>query len=219
MDPINRNYIAFFDLDRTALSINSGPFLVREAFKGGLMSSRDVLKAIYLSWLYKLNLRETTLIISGMGKWLKGKSVEEFNRLAEQVVNKHIIIAIRPEIVSEISFHRGQNAEIVILSSVMKEICRLIGSHLGVDNCICTTMEVADGVYTGFPEKKYCFDEEKRVRLVEYCEKKKYKLSEAWYYGDSISDLPALEVVGHPVCVSPDKKLSTIARERGWRVF
>jgi putative phosphoserine phosphatase/1-acylglycerol-3-phosphate O-acyltransferase len=219
MDPKTWNYIAFFDLDKTALSINSGPFLVREAFKGGFMSAGDLLKAIYLSWLYKLNLRETTLILSGMGKWLKGKTAEEFNILAEHVVSKHIIIAIRPEIVSEISFHRKHNAEIVILSSGMKEICRLIGSHLGVDNCICTTMEMADGVYTGFPENKYCFDDEKRVRLIEYCEVSNYKLSEAWYYGDSISDLAALEVVGHPVCVSPDKKLAIIARERGWRVF
>jgi len=212
-------YIAFFDLDKTALSINSGPFLVREAYKEGLMTAGDVLKAIYLSWLYKLNLRETTLIIAGMGKWLKGKTVEELNSLAEHVVNKHIVIAIRPEIISEIRFHREQNAEIVILSSVMMEICRLIGAHLGVDNCICTTMEVSGGVYTGSPEKKYCFDDEKRVQLLEYCEERNYKLSEAWYYGDSISDLPALDVVGHPVCVSPDKKLARIAREKGWRVF
>jgi phosphoserine phosphatase len=46
-----------------------------------------------------------------------------------------------------------------------------------------------------------------------------YSLSEAYYYGDSISDLSALEVVGHPVCVQPDRKLSRIAHKNGWRII
>jgi HAD superfamily hydrolase (TIGR01490 family) len=214
-----KSYIAFFDLDRTILSINSGSVLVREAYKSGLMSITDLLNAIYLSWLYKFRLRETTLIISGMGKWLKGLTADEVNSLAKHVVNKHLVNAIRPEIYSEIKFHKEHNAEIVILSSVMIEICRLIGSHLEADNFICTTMEILDGFYTGHPEKNFCFDDEKRVRLMEYCEFRNYNPGESYYYGDSISDLPALEAVGHQVCVEPDRKLASIARERDWRVI
>lgn len=213
-----KSYIAFFDLDRTILSINSGSVVVREAYKSGLMSTADLLNAIYLSSLYKFHLKDTAHIISGMGKWLKGLRVDEVNVLSEYIVNKYLVDAIRPEIYSEIKFHREHNAEIVILSSVMIEICRLLGSHLGVDNFICTVMEVVDGVLTGLPEKNFCFEDEKRVRLKEYCEIWHYNLSEAFYYGDSISDLPALEVVGHPVCVAPDRKLSGIANKRDWRI-
>jgi HAD superfamily hydrolase (TIGR01490 family) len=168
--------------------------------------------------LYKFNLRDTALIISGMGKWLKGLTVTEVTELSERVVNKHLIDSIRPEIYSEIKFHREQNAEIVILSSAITEICRPIGFHLGADNFICTVMAVVNGVLTGLPEKNYCFEDEKRLRLKEYCEVRNYNLSEAFYYGDSISDLPALEVVGHPVCVTPDRKLELIANKREWRV-
>ena len=214
-----KSYAAFFDLDKTILSINSGHVLVREAYKSGLMGSADLLNAIYLSLLYKFRLRDTASIISGMGKWLKGLTVAEVTELAEHVVNKYLIDKIRSEIISEINFHREHNSEIVILSSVMIEICRFIGTHLGIDNYICTEMEVADGVLTGYPEKKFCFDDEKRVRLIEYCERKNYNLDEAFYYGDSISDFPALSVVGHPVCVAPERKLSRIAREKEWRVI
>lgn len=216
---ISKSYIAFFDLDKTILCINSGPVLVREAYRSGLMSTADLLHAIYLSWLYKFNLKDTAMIISGMGKWLKGLTVAEVIELSEHVVNKYLVDSIRPEIISEIKFHREHNAEIVILSSVMIEICRPLGSHLGADNFICTEMQVADGVLTGLPEKNFCFNDEKRVRLKEYCEVRNYNLSEAFYYGDSISDFPALEVVGHPVCVAPDRKLSGIAHERGWKVI
>jgi len=219
MDRKTKRYPAFFDLDKTLLSINSGTVLVREAYKAGLMSTSDLLNAIYLSWLYKFHLRKTALIVSGMGRWLKGMTADKMDALAEQVVNKHLLDAIRPEIYSEIEFHKENNAEIVILSSVMIQICRLLGSRIGADNIICTVMEIDGGVFTGSAENEFCLEDEKRVRLIKYCEESNFNLSEAFYYGDSISDLPALEVVGHPVCVQPDRKLSRIAREKGWRIL
>jgi len=217
MVPQTKRYVAFFDIDNTILSINSGSALVREAYKIGLMSTSDLLNAIYLSWLYKFHLRDTDLIVSGMGRWLKGHTVDEVNLLSEHVVNKHLVNAIRPEIYSEIKFHKENNAEVVILSSVIIQICRQLGSYIGVDNIICTVMEVADGVFTGSPENNFCIGDEKRLRLMQYCEMRNYFLSEAFYYGDSISDLTALKAVGNPVCVQPDRKLSRIAHEKGWR--
>jgi len=80
-------------------------------------------------------------------------------------------------------------------------------------------MEVADGVFTGSPENNFCIGDEKRLRLMQYCEMRNYFLSEAFYYGDSISDLTALKAVGNPVCVQPDRKLSRIVHEKGWRIL
>ena len=219
MEPGAKSYAAFFDLDKTVLSINSGPALVHEAYKRGLMSTSDLLNAIYLSFLYKFNLRDPSLIVSGMGKWLKGITVDEADALAEHVVNNYLVDAIRPEIYSEIKLHKGNNAEIVILSSAIIQLCKPLGSVIGADNVICTVMEVMDGIFTGAAENNFCFGDEKRVRLFKYCEMKNYSLSKAFYYGDSISDLSALEVVGHPVCVQPDRKLTRISHKHGWRIL
>ncbi|MGB8357639.1 MAG: haloacid dehalogenase-like hydrolase, partial [Bacteroidales bacterium] len=87
------------------------------------------------------------------------------------------------------------------------------------DNILCTVMEVTDGVFKGSAENKFCLEDEKRIRLLQYCELRNYSLDEAFYYGDSISDLSALEVVGNPVCVEPDRKLFRIANEKGWRII
>ncbi|MGB9880172.1 MAG: HAD family hydrolase, partial [Anaerolineae bacterium] len=35
---------------------------------------------------------------------------------------------------------------------------------------------------------------------------------------DSHSDLPLLELVGHPVAVNPDPRLKRVAQKRGWPV-
>lgn len=219
MEPQAKRYVAFFDLDKTLLRINSGSVLVREAYRRGLMSTSGLVNAIYLSFLYKFHLRDTSLIVAGMGRWLKGVTVEDLNVLSEQVAKSHLIDAIRPEILSEIKFHRQNSAEIVILSSAIIQICKPLGSYVGADNILCTVMEATDGVFKGSAENKFCLEDEKRIRLLQYCELRNYSLDEAFYYGDSISDLSALEVVGNPVCVEPDRKLFRIANEKGWRII
>ncbi|HYA52228.1 MAG TPA: HAD-IB family hydrolase, partial [Streptosporangiaceae bacterium] len=38
-------------------------------------------------------------------------------------------------------------------------------------------------------------------------------------YSDSVTDLPMLEIVGHPRAVNPDRALRRIAQQRGWPVL
>lgn len=45
------------------------------------------------------------------------------------------------------------------------------------------------------------------------------ELAESSAYSDSYTDLPMLEVVGHPVAVNPDRVLAKVAREREWEVM
>ena len=45
-----------------------------------------------------------------------------------------------------------------------------------------------------------------------------YDLHQCYAYSDSISDLPMLDSVGHPVAVNPDSRLNQIALERGWPI-
>jgi HAD superfamily hydrolase (TIGR01490 family) len=219
MESSGKSYVAFFDLDKTIIGINSGSLLVWEAYKNGAMSTGNLINAIFQSSLYKFNLRDTNLIILKMGTWLKGLPFKNFDELSVRVVNKYLIGSIRPEMIKEIDLHKEKNAAIVILSSAISTICEPIGRHLGVDDNICTSMEVTGGFLTGAPAGRFCFGDEKRIRLLSYCRINQYNPAEAWYYADSISDLPAFEVVGNPVCVTPDKKLRKTAVERGWRVF
>ncbi|MBN1927538.1 MAG: haloacid dehalogenase-like hydrolase, partial [Prolixibacteraceae bacterium] len=74
------------------------------------------------------------------------------------------------------------------------------------------------GVFTGRPIGKFCFRDEKLIRLTEYCHEKNYALQDVYYYADSIDDAPVFLKIGHPVCVSPDKKLSKLAFRNGWPV-
>jgi HAD superfamily hydrolase (TIGR01490 family) len=213
-----KNYIAFFDLDNTLISSNSGKLLVMEARSRGLMDLHDLIMAIWMSFQYRFNLREPEKIIAGMLQWLNGVPVTGVNLLASEVFLKKMISTITDEARGEIIWHQERNAATVILSSALYPVCQAVADYLAIDDIICTQLETVDGKCTGKPEGKPCFGEEKAIRLMEYCEKNNNKVENAWYYGDSISDLPALQIVGTAVCVNPDRKLFKAAKKQNWRI-
>jgi phosphoserine phosphatase len=77
-------HIAFFDIDKTILKINSGETLVKQAYRRNLINTIGFIKAVYAAIQYKFSLRDTHHIIRKMGSWLNGVSEESekwhFNR-------------------------------------------------------------------------------------------------------------------------------------------
>jgi putative phosphoserine phosphatase/1-acylglycerol-3-phosphate O-acyltransferase len=214
-----KRYIAFFDLDHTIISSNSGRIITKTAHEKGLMSNSDLIRGIWLSFLYRYELRDTVKIIDSMVAWLKGVKVTDFNDLALEVFNTNILNSIRPEIKEEIIYHKNEEANVVILSSALHSICKPVADYLGMDDILCSNLEINNNVFTGFPSGSFCFGKEKVNRLLEYCKYMNINPLDSWYYGDSIADLPVLETVGNPVCVYPDRKLLKVSRERGWKVL
>jgi phosphoserine phosphatase len=88
-----------------------------------------------------------------------------------------------------------------------------------MDGYVCSYLEVSNCTCTGNPSGNLCFGEEKLRMMKEYCIKNTMSLSDSWYYGDSLSDLPALLAAGTPVCVNPDRGLAREARQRNWKVL
>lgn len=214
-----KRYIAFFDLDRTIISLNSGKILTKTAHKKGLMSNSELMRGIWLSFLYRYELRDTVKIIDSMVSWLKGVKETDLDDLALEVFNANILNSIRPVIREEIIYHKNEEATVVILSSALHTICKPVADYLRMDDIICSNLGINNGIFTGFPSGSFCFGKEKVNRLLEYCKFMNINPLDSWYYGDSIDDLPVLETVGNPVCVYPDRKLLKVSRERGWKVL
>ena len=214
----SKNYVAFFDLDGTLTGSISGKELARAAYRKGIMKNSDLVNAVYQSLAYRLRLADPAKLIDKMVSWTRGIDEKTMIDLCNEVSTGVLYPAVYKEAVREIEYHKGKNAIVVILSSALRVVCEEIGKSLGFDDILCSELEVKDGYLTGHPLGHLCFGEEKSARLLEYCKKNNYSTSDAWYYGDSISDLPALSVVGNPVCVNPDKKLKKTANMRGWKI-
>ncbi len=214
----SENYVAFFDLDRTLAGNNSGRELVRMAFRKGVLSYPGLIRAFALSLAHRLNLRNTPETIREMALWTRDHPENQLTDLCREAALSGIIPSVFPDATAEIEFHRKNKAGIVLLSSALAPLCRQVALQLGLDSVICSDLEVSEGRFTGRPNGKFCYGEEKAVKLLNYCEIYSYSPSSAWYYGDSWSDLPVLELVGNPVCVNPDRKLMALATKKGWPV-
>lgn len=214
-----KNYIAFFDLDGTITKAISGKELARSAFKKGIMTRTNYANAIYLSLVYKLRLKDPLKVVDDMVSWVNGISEKTMDDLSFEVFREVLLPSVYPEARSEINSHKENNAKVVILSSSLAQVCQEMSKSLSLDDILCSHLEVINGYLTGLPQGRLCFGEEKAIRLKEYCKINNTKTSDAWYYGDSISDVPALSSVGNPVCVNPDSMLKKAAIKRGWKIL
>lgn len=113
--------------------------------------------------------------------------------------------------------HRDQGDYLLIITATNGFVTRPIAKRLGVDDILATDPEIVDGKYTGFGIGIPCFQAGKVVRLKEWLRERNGNLEDAYFYSDSINDLPLLEQVPNPIVVDGDDRLLAVARERGWQ--
>jgi HAD superfamily hydrolase (TIGR01490 family) len=215
---IKNSYPVFIDVDRTILSINSGTSMIMASTREGILTFNQLLEALFLTILHRSRVITSEKIISRIARFFAGKSESVITDFSDRLFNDSLSFSIRPGALSAIEYHRSRNAELVILSASTNYTCIPLMRELKITNMLCTEMEIENGIFTGKPKSDYCFGLEKLNRAARFCNERGYHLKDAWYYGDSISDLPILEAVGNPRCVVPDKKLKKIAGKRGWDI-
>ena len=95
---------------------------------------------------------------------------------------------------------------------------RPLARHFGVAGVIATRAAVGpDNRYTGELEF-YAYGEQKAEAIRELAARAASNLAGSFAYSDSVTDVPMLEAVGHPVAVNPDRELRHIAEEREWEI-
>ena len=106
----------------------------------------------------------------------------------------------------------------VIVSSSGSEVVGPIGEMVGADRSIATRMVEVEGKYTG-EIAFYAYGPFKAEAVLALAAAEDYDLARSYAYSDSITDLPMLEAVGHPVVVNPDRALRKEAVARGWPIL
>ena len=139
--------------------------------------------------------------------------------MCRDVFNDSLVEIIRPEIMVTLEKHRKQNGAVVLLSSASTPICEPVSKYLGLDDVICTQLGSDHGILNGATKGKLVYGREKKHRLLSYCKEHGYDPKDAYYYGDSYTDHHVMEAVGHPVAVSPDRRLLKIATAKNWSIL
>lgn len=211
--------IAFFDLDRTLLSVNSGSLWVRRELRLGHASRFDALRASI--WLagYHLGVAPMDDIIRTAIGRLAGTPRDALVERTRAFYAEEVRGRWRPSVPAVIAAHRARGEACVILTGSSGYLSELVMAELGLDHSLCNRFEVdAHGLHTGAPTATICYGAGKVVHAEAYVRERGVSLDACAFYTDSYTDLPVLERVGRPVAVHPDPRLARVARKRGWRI-
>jgi len=211
---------AFFDLDKTVIARSSTMAFSRPLHAGGLLSRSAMLRSAYTHFFFHASGADHTQmerLREQVSRMVVGWEVQQVRDIVATTLAELIGPIVYEEATALIAEHQAAGRDVVIVSASGAELVEPIGAMLGADHVIATRMGIAEGRYTGTIDY-YAYGVNKALAVRELAAERGYRLGECYAYSDSITDLPMLEEVGHPVAVNPDKGLRREAQARGWLV-
>ncbi len=209
---------AFFDVDKTILAENSATLYLRALYERGEVDLRTVVVNLAAYVQYKVNLLDIERFTERTVQRFAGRSEEALQKEADEWFGAFALPRVYPEARRLVAAHLERGDVVALVSGATKYVVEPLAEHLGVEHSMHTQMEVRDGAFTGRVVQPVCFGEGKIYWLQQLIEREDIELARSWFYTDSASDLPLLELVGHPVAVNPDPVLYRQARRHRWPV-
>jgi HAD superfamily hydrolase (TIGR01490 family) len=213
---------AFFDLDRTLMEGSSAFQFGRAAYKAGLLSRRQLISDGWANVRFRL--RGSTdenshALRDRISSSLAGTRVRDLERLGPDVLAR-ILPRIYPQVLAVAYEHQDAGRRVYIATAASQELAAILAQVLSLDGGIGSQFSsVKNGVYTGEPSGLFIYGAGKAEAIEQLAAREGIDLSESYAYSDSASDLPMLQLVGHPVAVNPDAELASVARSEGWQIL
>ncbi|WP_235931699.1 MULTISPECIES: HAD family hydrolase [Actinomyces] len=212
---------AYFDLDKTVLSTSTTFALSMPMRRSGLISAPTLARSVVVQLPYLLfgaDGEQGTRLMNQIAALCAGIERAEVERVVAEAMATAIEPAIYTEALDLIEAHRQAGHDVVIVSASTEETVLPIARLVGADRAVASRMEVdAAGRFTGQVERSLMHGAKVPALEADAAEHG-IDLSSSWAYSDSVSDLPMLQAVGHPVVVNPDRDLRRHAAEAGWPV-
>jgi len=213
---------AFFDLDKTVIAKSSTLAFGKPFYKAGFVGRRTLMKMGFGQLFYVLFGADEETLERARDQMLQltaGWHRAEIEQLVEETLEEVADPLVYAEALTVIEEHKREGRKVYLVSASPEQIVRPIGRHIGITNVIATKVK-ADAAGFFLPEmEKYVMGEGKVQAIRELAETHDIDLSESYAYSDSTSDIPMLEMVGHPVAVNPEKELRKVAEEREWPIL
>lgn len=209
--------IAYFDMDYTVLDASSGLLYVNHLRRSGQITRRLIIRVAWWTLLYKLTLIDMTKAMPKMLMYVQGQSVSRTLQDSRQWFDNMVKAHISPRAVEKLRWHQQQGHRAVLISASTQFAVKPVAEYLQVD-FLCTWLLSNGDRLTGAINAPPCYAAGKVFWAREYAAEHDAQLDEAYFYTDSLSDRPLLEVVRYPIAVNPDPRLKRLALKRGWPI-
>lgn len=210
------NTAAFFDLDRTLITVNSGALWVRREYQRGRISHRQMAEAVLVLVGYRLSLLDVEATLRKAIKIYRGVSEELIDRRTHRWYHEEVADKVSAEALAALEHHRQAGHLLVLLTSSSPYVAAAATEHMKLDGWISSHYEIKDGLLTGEPVVPLSYGAGKVPNAEAFALAHDIDLDRSYFYTDSYSDLPMLLRVGEPRVVNPNLRLSLYARLHGW---
>ena len=215
--------LALFDLDHTLIDFDSGHAWTRFLVARGVLPADA--EARYIGFCH--DYVAGTLDIHAMHRAVVGPlGAHAPARL--QAWREDFAAEIAPRLPAAmrelVAAHRDAGHLCAVVTATSRFVAEPFARAFGIGHLVATEPVLdADGRPTGEIDGLPCFREHKVARVAAWLAGRGPRTlrdhERSWFYSDSISDLPLLQAVTHPVAVRPDPKLRAAAEAAGWRVI
>ncbi|MCB9420655.1 MAG: HAD-IB family phosphatase [Ardenticatenaceae bacterium] len=153
--------------------------------------------------------------ILGLLRLFKGLDEAEMAAMAKFVAMQTLWPTRREKVVAELQAHQANGRSVIIVTGLFEPILQILARELGGFDCIGTPLLFENGRFTGKTATPLNIGQHK----VEHLQARLYQGKLAAAYGDTVRDIPMLELAQEPVAVHPDARLRQTALNRGWRIL
>lgn len=124
-----------------------------------------------------------------------------------------------PTVVDRLKQHVHDNDYVMLVSGAFTPLLHAVTEKLPIGTIIGTEIPYTGNTLDLKAKISHIQGPLKTEKIKEALSGQDIDWPNSYAYGDSLSDLPVLELVGHPVAVQPEPSLRNVARERNWEII
>lgn len=212
--------VAFFDLDRTLIDVNSGLLWARHERRNGHISRAQMARALVWTALYHVSVIDMETAVNRALAHYRGVDAGHLDERTRAWFEREVAGRLRPRAAAAMEEHRRRGDALVILTNSSCYEARAAAERWGFDDYLANEFPTdATGRLLGAFAPPLCYGAGKVARAESWVRARGASLEGSYFYSDSYSDVPMLARVGLPRVVSPDPRLRVAARRRGWPIL
>jgi putative phosphoserine phosphatase/1-acylglycerol-3-phosphate O-acyltransferase len=207
---------AFFDFDGTLIDGYSARVFYEDQIRRFELSAGELARSALAG--LEMAVRDTDvskLMKVAVANWA-GHREEEVSELFERLFVTRIAGMVYPEARELVKAHRQKGHTVVLASSATRYQLAPLARDFGVDNVLCSEVEIVKGFFSGFLDGDVLWGLAKARAVKEFASENGVDLERSFAYANGDEDVAFLETVGNPRPLNPQKGLARVANEAGW---
>lgn len=211
--------LVFFDVDYTLIDGNSGFFATKRLIQHKVLKKRRLIQAIYYTLAALLFDQDVARIYQIAIDDMSGRKLDDILNIGKECLESDLKKRLKPKALAQLKKHQNKGDHIVLLTSGPYMIMQNLADYLGISEFYAIGPKAENNILTNYLPLPICHGAGKIHYAKKAAKKNNISLADAYFYTDHHTDIPLLELVGHPQCVDPDFKLKNWAQKKKWPIL